>query len=48
MFCKTLKSHGVGDSAQLPDYPYRDDGLLVNDTLKRPKSSHIWANFKIS
>ncbi len=34
MFPKTLKSHGVGDSAQLPDYPYRDDGLLVWDAIK--------------
>jgi arachidonate 15-lipoxygenase len=34
MFPKTLKSQGVGDSAQLPDYPYRDDGLLIWDAIK--------------
>ncbi len=34
MFPKTLKSHGVADSAQLPDYPYRDDGLMVWDAIK--------------
>jgi arachidonate 15-lipoxygenase len=36
MFPKTLKSHGVGDSAQLPDYPYRDDALLIWEAI------HTW------
>lgn len=34
MFPKTLTSHGVSDSDQLPDYPYRDDGLLLWDAIK--------------
>ncbi|MEG5047998.1 lipoxygenase family protein [Microcoleus sp. B4-C1] len=33
MFPKTLTSHGVGESAQLPDYPYRDDGRLIWDAI---------------
>jgi arachidonate 15-lipoxygenase len=41
MFPKTLKSHGVGDSAQLPDYPYRDDGLLVWDAIKTWVSAYL-------
>jgi len=36
MFPKTLTSQGVGDSAQLPDYPYRDDGRLIWDAI------HTW------
>lgn len=36
MFPKTLISHGVNSSAQLPDYPYRDDGLLVWNAI------HTW------
>jgi len=42
MFPKTLKSHGVGDSAQLPDYPYRDDGLLIWDAI------HTWVGAYLS
>ena len=34
MFPKTLISNGVSDSAQLPDYPYRDDGLLLWEAIK--------------
>lgn len=33
MFPKTLTKHGVGNSAQLPDHPYRDDGLLIWDAI---------------
>ncbi len=36
MFPKTLTSQGVADSAQLPDYPYRDDGRLIWDAI------HTW------
>jgi arachidonate 15-lipoxygenase len=42
MFPKTLRSHGVGDSAQLPDYPYRDDGLLIWDAI------HTWVGAYLS
>ncbi|MEG3923807.1 lipoxygenase family protein [Microcoleus sp. D3_18a_C4] len=38
MFPKTLTSQGVGDSAQLPDYPYRDDGRLIWEAL------HTWVS----
>jgi arachidonate 15-lipoxygenase len=41
MFPKTLTSHGVGDSAQLPDYPYRDDGLLIWDAIKTWVSAYL-------
>lgn len=34
MFPKTLTSHGVNSSANLPDYPYRDDGLLIWNALR--------------
>ncbi|WP_293355777.1 MULTISPECIES: lipoxygenase family protein [unclassified Microcoleus] len=33
MFPKTLTSQGVRNSAQLPDHPYRDDGLLIWDAI---------------
>ncbi len=39
---KTLRSHGVGDSAQLPDYPYRDDALLIWDAI------HTWVGAYLS
>ena len=42
MFPKTLTSHGVGDSAQLPDYPYRDDGRLIWDAI------HTWVGAYLS
>jgi arachidonate 15-lipoxygenase len=42
MFPKTLRSNGVGDSAQLPDYPYRDDGLLIWDAI------HTWVGAYLS
>ena len=42
MFPKTLKSHGVGDSAQLPDYPYRDDALLIWEAI------HTWVGAYLS
>lgn len=38
MFPKTLTSQGVGDSAKLPDYPYRDDGRLIWDAI------HTWVS----
>ena len=41
MFPKTLISHGVSDSAQLPDYPYRDDGLLLWDAIKTWVSGYL-------
>jgi arachidonate 15-lipoxygenase len=41
MFPKTLTSHGVSDSAQLPDYPYRDDGLLLWDAIKTWASAYL-------
>jgi arachidonate 15-lipoxygenase len=33
MFPKTLTSYGVGENAQLPDHPYRDDGRLIWDAI---------------
>ncbi|MEM6450272.1 MAG: lipoxygenase family protein [Cyanobacteria bacterium P01_D01_bin.105] len=33
MLPKTLVARGVDDAAQLPDYPYRDDALLVWDAI---------------
>jgi len=36
MFPKTLITHGVNSTAQLPNYPYRDDGLLVWNAI------HTW------
>jgi len=42
MFPKRLKSKGVGDSAQLPDYPYRDDGRLIWDAI------HTWVGAYLS
>lgn len=42
MFPKTLISHGVRDSVQLPDYPYRDDGLLIWDAI------HTWVRAYLS
>ncbi|MEJ6485415.1 lipoxygenase family protein [Nostoc punctiforme UO1] len=42
MFPKTLTSHGVGDSAQLPDHPYRDDGRLIWDAI------HTWVGAYLS
>ncbi|HLO50203.1 MAG TPA: lipoxygenase family protein [Kamptonema sp.] len=33
MFPKTLTKQGVRNSAQLPDHPYRDDGLLIWDAI---------------
>ena len=35
MFPKTLVSHSVSSNAQLPDYPYRDDGLLVWNAIHK-------------
>lgn len=42
MFPKTLTKHGVGNSAQLPDYPYRDDGRLIWDAI------HTWVGSYLS
>ncbi|WP_445245001.1 lipoxygenase family protein [Microcoleus sp. OTE_8_concoct_300] len=41
MFPKTLTSHGVSDSDQLPEYPYRDDGLLIWDAIKTWVSAYL-------
>jgi len=41
MFPKTLTSHGVSDSHQLPDYPYRDDGRLLWDAIKTWVSDYL-------
>ncbi len=41
MFPKTLISNGVSDSAQLPDYPYRDDGLLLWEAIKTWVSAYL-------
>jgi arachidonate 15-lipoxygenase len=45
MFPKTLTSQGVGDSAQLPDYPYRDDGRLIWDALHTWVSAYLRINY---
>jgi arachidonate 15-lipoxygenase len=42
MFPKTLVSHGISSNAQLPDYPYRDDGLLVWNAI------HTWIDAYLS
>lgn len=42
MFPKTLVSHGVSSNAQLPDYPYRDDGLLIWNAI------HTWVRAYLS
>jgi arachidonate 15-lipoxygenase len=41
MFPKTLISHGVSDRDRLPDYPYRDDGLLLWDAIKTWVSDYV-------
>ena len=41
MFPKTLTSQGVSDSDRLPDYPYRDDGLLLWDAIKAWVSAYL-------
>jgi arachidonate 15-lipoxygenase len=45
MFPKTLTSHGVGDSAKLPDYPYRDDGRLIWDAIHTWVSAYLRINY---
>ena len=45
MFPKTLTSQGVGDSAQLPDYPYRDDGRLIWDAIHTWVSAYLRINY---
>lgn len=45
MFPKTLKSPGVGDSAQLPDYPYRDDGGLIWEAIHTWVSAYLRINY---
>ncbi len=37
----TLKSRGVDDLQALPDYPYRDDGLLIWDAIHDWVSSYL-------
>jgi arachidonate 15-lipoxygenase len=45
MFPKTLTSQGVGDSAKLPDYPYRDDGRLIWDAIHTWVSAYLRINY---
>lgn len=40
-----LEERGVWDLSILPDYPYRDDGLLLYDAIKRYVSSVIEARY---
>ena len=42
MFPKTLANRGVNSAAQLPDYPYRDDGLLIWNAI------HTWVRAYLS
>lgn len=35
MFPRSLVNRGVADAQALPDYPYRDDGLLIWDCMHR-------------
>jgi arachidonate 15-lipoxygenase len=42
MLPKTLKARGVDDPSLLPDYPYRDDALLIWEAI------HTWVNDYLS
>ncbi|WP_392533888.1 lipoxygenase family protein [Nostoc sp. C117] len=42
MFPKTLISRGVNNPSQLPEYPYRDDGLLIWNAI------HQWVRAYLS
>ncbi len=41
MLPKTLASRGVDDPQKLPDYPYRDDGLLIWDAIHQWVSDYL-------
>ncbi len=41
MLPKTLESRGVNDVNKLPDYPYRDDGLLIWDAIHQWVSNYL-------
>ncbi|WP_334993447.1 lipoxygenase family protein [Nostoc sp.] len=42
MFPNILASHGVDNTFELPEYPYRDDGLLIWNAI------HKWVNAYLS
>ncbi|MBD2677210.1 MULTISPECIES: lipoxygenase family protein [Nostoc] len=41
MFPKTLRSRGVDNISQLPEYPYRDDGLLIWNAIHQWVSAYL-------
>ncbi|RCJ27372.1 hypothetical protein A6S26_13175 [Nostoc sp. ATCC 43529] len=41
MFPKTLTSRGVDNISQLPEYPYRDDGLLIWNAIHQWVSAYL-------
>jgi arachidonate 15-lipoxygenase len=41
-----LKNRGVDDKVKLPHYPYRDDGLLLWDAIKKFVSSYLEIYYK--
>ena len=57
IFPRSLESRGVADSSVLPDYPYRDDGLLVWNALESwvrdyvhhyyPTNAHVTADVEL-